>query len=135
MYSSSESFLKLLEADSDDLIKFSRKDPRLAVAVLLYRTVLADGKVRQAEIDAYQEFLDQYLEIPEDELELFERLVREKILATDDMSSMAVIVQSMPESARRDIVGMMQEIAISDDEYHETELNLVSEISRILGLS
>lgn len=134
MYSSFENFIKVLDAGDNEIIKLSRKDPRVAIGILLYSTVHADGLVRHEETQLYRHLLENYLNISEDEFLMFEEIVSETCNKPDSINSIIEIIREMPENKRREVLKLMKDISISDKQFHEFEVNLVSRISTLLGL-
>lgn len=134
MYSSYESFIKLLNGGSSEVIQLSQKDDRIAIAILLYSAVTADGKIRNEETQLYRELLERYLKVPEDEFVLFERIVSETCNKPDSINSIIEIIQKMPIKKRREVLQLMRDISLSDKLFHEFEVNLVARTSTMLGL-
>lgn len=134
MYSSFENFIKVLDAGDNQVIKLSQKDPRVAIGILLYSTMKADGLVKQEETLLYRHLLDSYLNVSEDEFLMFEEIVSETCNKPDSINSIIEIIRQMPESKRREVLKFMKDISISDKQFHEFEVNLVSRVSSLLGL-
>ena len=134
MYSSFENFIKVLDAGDNEIIQLSQKDPRVAIGILLYSTVHADGRVRQEETYLYRHLLENYLNVSEDEFLMFEELVSKTCNKPDSINSIIEIVRKMPESKRREVLTLMKDISLSDKQFHEFEVNLVAKISSLLGL-
>lgn len=135
MYSSFENFLKVLDAGDNEIIKLSQEDPRIAIGILLYSTVQADGRVKREETQLYRHLLESYLKVSEDEFMMFEDLVSETCKKPDSINSIIQIIREMPESKRREVLKLMKDISLSDKQFHEFEVNLVSRISMLLGLN
>lgn len=134
MYSSFENFIKVLDAGDNQIIKLSQKDPRVAIGILLYSAVHADGRVKQEETQLYRHLLESYLNVSEDEFLMFEEIVSEMCNKPDSINSIIEIIRQMPESRRREVLQLMKDISLSDKQFHEFEVNLVSRISTLLGL-
>ena len=134
MYSSFENFIKVLDAGDNEIIQLSQKDPRIAIGILLYSTVHADGRVRVEETRLYRHLLENYLNVPEDEFIMFEELVSEICNKPDSINSIIEIIRQMPEKKRREVLTLMKDISLSDRQFHEVEANLVAKISNLLGL-
>jgi len=134
MYSSFENFIKVLDSGDNEIIKLSRKDPRIAIGILLYSTVQADGRVKHEETQLYRHLLENYLNVSEDEFLMFEEIVSETCNKPDSINSIIEIIRQMPESKRREVLKLMKDISLSDKQFHEFEVNLVSRISTLLGL-
>ncbi len=134
MYSSFENFISILDAGENEVIQLSQKDPRVAIGILLYSTVHADGRVREAETNLYRHLLENYLNVPEDEFLMFEKIVSETSNEPDSINSIIEILRQMPESKRREVLKLMKDISLSDKQFHEFEVNLVAKIAALLGL-
>jgi uncharacterized tellurite resistance protein B-like protein len=117
------------------MIIYSAQDTRLAAAVLLYRVIVVDGHVRDAELRRYREILQDYIKVPPDELALFENLVRERYYGANSVPDCTDIVSKMSSETKRAILKFMEDISVSDNEFHEFEINLVTVTAKLLGLS
>lgn len=135
MYSSYESLISMLDANENEIIRISRRDDRVAIAILLYSSVHADGQVRQEEMTLYRHLLESYLNVPEDEFIMFEKAVSDICRKPDSINSIISIIQAMPENRRREVLCLMKDIALSDSMFHEMEVNLMSRTALLLGLS
>ena len=72
MYSVTKNFLELLGSTEDEIIDFGADDIRTSIAVLYYRVILVDGRIRVEELDHFRKVLSETLDVSEDELLLFE---------------------------------------------------------------
>ncbi len=135
MYSSYKNFISELDSgNTSQIIKLSEKDPRVAIGILLYSTVRVDGRVREEETLLYRHLLDNYLNVSEDEFIMFEELVSDTFKKPDSLNSIIEIIQKMPEVKRREVLKLMKDISLSDKQFHEFEVNLVSKVSNLLGI-
>lgn len=134
MYSSFENFIKVLDAGDNEIIKLSQEDPRIAIGILLYSAVQADGRVKREETHLYRHLLESYLNVSEDEFLMFEDIVSATCNKPDSINSIIEIIRKMPENRRREVLTLMKDISLSDKQFHEFEVNLVSKISRLLDL-
>ena len=134
MYSSYNNFLKKLDNTENEIISFSREDDGVAIAILLYSSVHADGRVRQEETLLYRHLLESYLKVPEDEFLNFEKSVSDICNKPDSINSIISIIQKMPIEKRQEVLNLMKDIALSDKLFHEMEVNLVSRTASLLGL-
>ncbi len=117
-----------------DVIAYSVEDTKLATAVLLYRVIQVDGRIRDSEMRRFREILEDHLEIAPDGLALFENMVKSEVEADNSISSFTAIVHKMPNSTKRDVLKLMHDISVSDNELHEFELNLVARTAELLDL-
>lgn len=134
MYSVVKDFMKLLSGSSDEAIIFSDYNVRTAIAVLYYRVILVDGRIRQEELEEYRSVLGKTLLVSEDELLLFEQKVLEAVRNENTLSAFTDVLLSLPEEKRLEILENMRQISISDRELHEFEINMVERTAQLLGL-
>lgn len=134
MYADMKKLLAKFGSQDNKQIKFSPQDTRIAAAVLLFRVILIDGRVRESEMKRYREILQDHLDVEPDELGLFEQVVRERIESDTSLFSDTRNIERMPIETRRNILRFMKEISISDNELHEFEINLVVRTAEILKL-
>jgi uncharacterized tellurite resistance protein B-like protein len=134
MYAIVKSFLTRLGTGNDELIEYSAGDKRIAMAVLLFRVVTVDGKVRDAEVKRYRELLQDEVGVSPDELDLFEKAVREESDSESSLFPFTVIVNRMPVETKRKVLKMMREISVADNELHEFEINLVTRTAELLNI-
>ncbi len=134
MYADMKLLLKKIDSNAEDLIEFSPEDTRVAVAVLLFRVIIIDGKVRDSEIKRFREIVQDHLNVEPDELLLFENMVRQRIACEETLAPSAEIISKMPSETKREILNFMKEISISDNEFHEFEINLVTRVSSLFGM-
>lgn len=135
MYSSVNSFLERLNSDDHDKIEYTEVDSRIAVAALYYRVIMIDGQVRDSELERYRQILSDSLDVSEDELGLFEELVRKNYESDQSLFPLAETVRKLPIEKRREILLHMQQISLSDMELHEFEINLVERAAELLDLT
>ena len=129
-----KNLLAKLGASEGDKIEFTPQDTRLASAVLLFRVIMVDGRVRQAELVRYREILQDHLNVEPDEMQLFEQAVREQYNSETSLLPHTKIVAQMPKETKQEILKFMQEISVSDNELHEFEINLVTRTAQLLGI-
>lgn len=134
MYSVTKNFLDLLGSSKDDIIEFGADDIRTSIAVLYYRVILVDGRIRVEELDHFRKVLSETLDVSEDELMLFEETVLAQIKNERSLNPFTEIVRKLPEEKRREILTHMQQISVSDRELHEFEINLVARTAQLLGI-
>ena len=134
MYSTLEGLLKSLDSDNNSKIEFTQTDSRTVMGVLFFLVIQADGRIRKEETELYEELLETYLKISEDERELFERNVASRLESTDAVEQLTAELVELPESKKQEIVDLMHDISISDRELHEVELALIEKVKEMLGL-
>jgi len=135
MYTDMKILLEKLGNQEEELIEFTPRDTRVAAAVLLFRAIVADGRVREVELKRYREILQDHMGVEPDELRLFENVVRDQSDSETSLFPHTTIVAKMPLKTKREILQFMMEISVSDNELHEFEINLVARAAEMLGLS
>lgn len=134
MYAIVQQFLDRLGADEEEFIQFAVRDNRVAAAVLLFRVVTADGLIREPEMVRYRELLQDRLDVSPDELALFESIVREEAAGEKALAPYVALVADFPVATKRHLLDMMRDISISDSEFHEIEINLVTRTAELLDI-
>lgn len=133
MYTSYKALIDKLEKDGKEVITFVKRDKKLALGILLYRVILVDGRIRPEEVDLFRSIIETQLGITEDELPNFEETAKEMATSNDVFERFVEELRDLPNGQKREIVSMMQDISISDREFHELEVNLVSQIKDLLN--
>lgn len=133
MYTSVKHFLERLEK-SGDSIHLTIEDTRMAVAVLYYRVVMVDGRIRQEETKHFRDLVCRTLEVTEDELMSFEQEVLRLARQDSNLFPLTNVIRKLSRPQREAILENMKALSISDREYHEFEINLVARAAELLGL-
>ncbi|MGB7337154.1 MAG: TerB family tellurite resistance protein [Salaquimonas sp.] len=126
--------MDLLDSSNCEVINFTQDDTRTAIAVLYYRVIVVDGRIRSAELNHFRKVLSETLGVSEDELLLFEEKVLEHVKSETSLFPFTTIVKKLPIEKRLEILEHMKQISISDRELHEFEINLVARTAELLGL-
>jgi len=134
MYEVVREFLERLGSAEQDRIEFSDGDKRVALAVLLYRMVTADGRVQEGELTQFRRIVGEYLQVSPEELVRFEESVQSESQSEQSLFPYTVIVSKMPMETRRRVLELMREISMSDRELHEFEINLMARTAELLGV-
>ncbi|MEM9330442.1 MAG: TerB family tellurite resistance protein [Pseudomonadota bacterium] len=132
MYSSFSDLLDKLEAGDSKVITYKKNDNRLALGILLYRVILVDGRVRPEELELFRSIAETYLEVSEEELSSFEQSAKELATSKEVYSQFIHDLKELSDDRKSEIIAFMQDISISDREFHELEVNLVSQIHALL---
>lgn len=133
MYASVKHLLDKLGAPAES-IEFTREDVRTAVAVLYYRVILVDGRVRSQELQHFRDLLARTLDVSEDELMHFEQEVLRIAKEDSSLFPLTSLIRKLPVERRREILEDMKAISLSDQEFHEFEINMVARAAELLGL-
>ena len=134
MYTAVEHLFASLGAPEKNRIVYLQDDMKLATAVLLYRVIHVDGRERSEEVSCYRDILTDHLQVTEDELELFQSVVEGQSLDSEGLDPFIKTIKRMPMEEKKQILAMMQDISISDREYHEVELNLLGRVAKLIGI-
>jgi len=134
MYAIVEDLLAKLDSDSSEKIEFTQDDIRLASAVLLYRAIQVDGRIRDVEVILYRKILEDHLDVSPDELLLFESMVEDQTKANNTIQPFISVVRKMPYKNKRKILDFMRDISLSDQEFHEFEVNLLARTAELLDI-
>ena len=126
--------MDLLASSGDEIIDYTQDDSRTAIAVLYYRVIVVDGRIRIEELDHFRKVLSETLNVTEDELLLFEDKVLDLVKSERSLHPFTTIVRKLPLKTRREILRHMEQISISDRELHEFEINLVARTAELLNI-
>ncbi len=132
MYSTYKALIEKLESGDEQAITYVKQDPRLALGVVFYREILVDGRVRSEEVELFRTIVETHLGVSEDELHTFEQSAREMATSKETFDLLVNELKVLPEDEKSAIISFMQDISISDREFHELEVNLVSQVSKLL---
>lgn len=120
-------------ADGDGA--FSRDDPRLAAAALMYHVMGADGVVRESEKTRLSEVLEHAYDLDSAQLDrLLEAARAADNEAVDLYQFTSVLMRSLSAEERVRFIELLWEIVYADGENHELEDNLVWRVSELLGV-
>mgnify|MGYP000589715525 CR=1 FL=1 len=136
MFERIAAFLKELNASPDeDDDGFSRDDPRLAAAALMYHVIGADGVYSEAEMDRLAALLQENYALDDATLS---RLVAAARAADNEAVDLyqftSVLMRSLSAEERVKFIELLWEIVYSDGENHELEDNLVWRVAELLGV-
>ena len=136
MFERIAAFLKELNAEpaeGDD--EFSRDDPRLAAAALMYHVIGADGVYTEAEMDRLAEVLQETYTLDDEALERLVTAARDADNEAVDLYQFtSVLMRSLSAEERVKFIELLWEIVYSDGENHELEDNLVWRVAELLGV-
>ncbi|MEM9277380.1 MAG: TerB family tellurite resistance protein [Pseudomonadota bacterium] len=132
MYSAFKDLFDKLESGDSNAITYKKNDQRLALGILLYRVILVDGRVRPEEVELFRNISETYLQVSEDELPGFESSAKELATSQEVFDQFVNDLKDLSEDKKSEIISFMKDISISDREFHELEVNLVSRIDALL---
>ncbi len=132
MYSVFKSVLERLNRSDEQLIEFARGDNRVLFAVLLFRVITVDGKIRSEELAKYSDILQDHLGVSPDELTLFESMVKVRTESEESLDFLTLELARLPIDTKRQLLKFMNQISVSDREFHEFEINMLERTARLL---
>lgn len=137
MFERIAAFLKELNAtntESDDA-GFSREDPRLAAAALMYHVIGADGVYSDVEMDRLGEVLQETYNLDDEMLERLVAAARDADSEAVDLYQFtSVLMRTLSAEERVGFIELLWEVVYADGENHELEDNLVWRVSELLGV-
>ena len=137
MFERIAAFLKELNEPSPDRggADFSREDPRLAAAALMYHVIGADGVYSDVEMDRLGEVLQDAYDLDDDTLARLVAAARDADSEAVDLYQFtSVLMRSLSAEERVRFIELLWEIVYADGENHELEDNLVWRVSELLGV-
>jgi len=136
VYTRLDSFTQKLTVSEASSINSNHYDVRFCTALVLYRLIMADGKIRGEELKCFRNFLENELSVSEDELINFEDMVARSAVEDEKMFEESIkSLRKLPEPDKRNVMRLLAELSISDGKMHETELAFMHELEILLGLS
>ena len=136
MFERIAAFLKELNTSPDeDDGDFSRDDPRLAAAALMYHVIGADGVYSEAEMDRLGDLLQENYALDDETLSRLVAAARAADSEAVDLYQFtSVLMRSLSADERLQFIELLWEIVYSDGENHELEDNLVWRVAELLGV-
>lgn len=115
---------------------FSREDPRLATAALMFHVIEADGELGDVERKRLEEVLSEAYDLDGEALaDLVASAEVADQEAVDLYSFTSVVKHNLDEKARIHFIELLWEMVYADGEVHELEDNLVWRIAELIGVS
>ncbi len=135
MFDTLKSFIgELFEAPEERA--FEEQDYRLAAAALLVHIAAVDGVFDPGEREHVQKLVEERFNLPPAKAhELIAQATESEREAVDLYHFTSVLKRSLGEEGRRQLVGMLWEIAYADDDIDECEENVVWRVAELLGVS
>ncbi|MBP1852268.1 TerB family tellurite resistance protein [Rhizobium halophytocola] len=116
--------------------RFTRNDPRVAVAALCMQVMEADGVVRQSEKDKLRAALMRSYDLSDRELsELLAAGQEAESEAVDYYRFTTELKRHLDEDQRAQLIGILWDIVLADGERSEIEDHVVWRIADLLGVS
>jgi len=137
MFERIAAFFKELSAEGADGGDggFTRDDPRLAAAALMYHIMGADGVVRESESARLESVLKETYALESGELDRLLEAARDADNEAVDLYQFtSVLMKNLSAEERVHFIELLWEIVYADGENHELEDNLVWRVSELLGV-
>lgn len=137
MFERIAAFLRELNAPETDSggAGFSREDPRLAAAALMYHVIGADGVYSDAEMDRLGEVLQETYSLNDETLGRLMAAARDADSEAVDLYQFtSVLMRVLSAEERVRFIELLWEVVYADGENHELEDNLVWRVSELLGV-
>lgn len=129
-------FLKEISGDSSRARPFEAADYQLAAAALLVHLASIDGEFAEGEQALLQRLVESRFGLdPAAASELIDAASESEREAVDLYRFTNVLKRTLDEEGRRQVVGMLWEVAYADGEIHEFEENVVWRVAELLGVS
>jgi uncharacterized tellurite resistance protein B-like protein len=135
MFDTLKSFIgELFEAPEERA--FAEQDYRLAAAALLVHIAAVDGEFDSTERARVQRLVEERFKLSHAQAhELIAHATASEREAVDLYHFTSVLKRSLGEEGRRQLVGMLWEIAYADGDIDECEENVVWRVAELLGVS
>ena len=110
----------------------------IALISLAAKVAKADGKVTQAEIRSFDQFLQNNLRMGSEERKIAARIfneARDSNISVEDLARQIREVMGGRRDQLRDLVTMLMMVAMADGQLHPEEERVIREVNRHLGLT
>ncbi|MBZ9656555.1 tellurite resistance TerB family protein [Phyllobacterium lublinensis] len=129
-------FFKSLPSGENDKGHFSRNDPRLAAAALLFHVMDADGERLGIERERVSKLISEAYGLKGEALKrLLDDSEQADQEAVDLYSFTSIIKRNLDEAARIRFIELMWDVVYADGSAHELEDNIVWRVAELIGVS
>ena len=129
-------FFKSLPSGDSSKEHFSRKDPRLAAAALLFHVMDADGERGKVERKRISQLISEAYGVKGEALKrLLDEGEQADQEAVDLYSFTSIIKRNLDEEARIRFIELMWDVVFADGSAHELEDNVVWRVAELIGVS
>lgn len=136
MLAALKNFISELAGEADAPKPFEAADYQLAAAALLVNIASVDGEFDDKEKKRIEQLIEARFGLKGDEAhELIEAARESERDAVDLYRFTSVLKRRLDEDGRRQIIGMLWDMAHADGEVHEFEENVVWRVAELLGVS
>lgn len=136
MLSALKNFIADLAGETETPRPMEAADYQLAAAALLVHIASVDGEFDDSERVRIQRLVETKFSLDAEEAEkLIEAAFESEREAVDLYRFTSVLKRRLDEHGRRQLVGMLWDMAHADGEVHEFEENVVWRVAELLGVS
>lgn len=136
MLAALKNFISELAGEADAPKPFEAADYQLAAAALLVNIASVDGEFDDKEKKRIEQLIEARFGLKGDEAhELIEAARESERDAVDLYRFTSVLKRRLDEDGRRQIIGMLWDMAHADGQVHEFEENVVWRVAELLGVS
>lgn len=136
MLAALKNFISELAGEADAPKPFEAADYQLAAAALLVNIASVDGEFDDKEKARIEQLIEARFGLKGEEAhELIEAAKESERDAVDLYRFTSVLKRRLDEDGRRQIIGMLWDMAHADGEVHEFEENVVWRVAELLGVS
>lgn len=136
MLSALKNLIAELTGETEQPRPFNSADYQLAAVALLVHIASVDGEFDDSERVRIQRLVETRFSLDANEAEkLIEAAFESEREAVDLYRFTSVLKRRLDEDGRRQVVGMLWDMAHADGEVHEFEENVVWRVAELLGVS
>jgi len=136
MFDALKSFITELTGEADRPRPFESADYQLAAVALLVHIASIDGDFDDEEKARIQHLVEARFALPPDEARaLIHEAFESEREAVDLYRFTSVLKRRLDEDGRRQVIGMLWDMAHADGSVHEFEENVVWRVAELLGVS
>ncbi len=129
-------FFKALPSGENGKGRFSKNDPRLAAAALMFHVMDADGERRKVERKRLSQLISEAYGLKGEALKrLLEDSEQADQEAVDLYTFTSVLKRNLDEEARIHFIELMWDVVFADGSAHELEENVVWRVAELIGVS
>jgi len=136
MLTALKNFINELTGETDRPKPFEAADYQLAATALLVHIASIDGEFDANERARIQQLVEaRFGQSPEEARELIDAAKVSEADAVDLYRFTSVLKRRLDEDGRRQVIGMLWDMAHADGAVHEFEENVVWRVAELLGVS
>lgn len=136
MFDALKSFISELTGETERPSPFEAADYQLAAAALLVHIASIDGEFDEDEKARIQHLVEIRFGLPPDEARaLIQNAFESERESVDLYRFTSVLKRRLDEDGRKQVIGMLWDMAHADGSVHEFEENVVWRVAELLGVS